>query len=483
MKLAEHPAMAISSKNWRVIARLLISCAFIAIIVGICLSIHPLHPATVALLMLLAILIVASKWGMGEAIAMTLLGAAAFAYYFLPPEGWSVQGIEHQVALITFVAVAFATGKLAGRARSQTILEKQRRVEAEQLYALVRDISTYDRVDALLVATPNLLVRTFGVSAAAFYFLATQQAVRAGTEPSPPPNEKLRSAALGLAVESVGFLGKISVNGEPIGSLWLAGPVPGNVIESIVERLEIRLERLAAAEKHNEAEAVRKSQELGSAVLDALIHEIKTPLSVVKAATTTLLSHADGVVREEMLSMISEEVDHLDMTVNDVLWTAHVKSGMLRPRIESNDLKQLVRISLAELESRTKSRPLKIEVPDVLPCADFDFQMAKVVLKELVNNALKFSLDGSPVAISVTQVQAEIVTSVRDWGAGIAPGEEVRIFEKHYRGKVVSAGTGLGLAFAKTIVEAHGGRIGATRAPDHGSVFYFSLPVSQGRAA
>jgi signal transduction histidine kinase len=109
--------------------------------------------------------------------------------------------------------------------------------------------------------------------------------------------------------------------------------------------------------------------------------------------------------------------------------------------------------------------------------------MIKGVLKELLTNALKYSPVDSPLTVSVREFGEEIITMVGDSGTGLEPGEETHIFEKHYRGSTRAPGAGLGLSIAKTIVEAHGGRIGAESQPGRGSVFYFSLPVSRGDAA
>jgi two-component system, OmpR family, sensor histidine kinase KdpD len=461
------------------------SAAAVAATVAVCLWVLPMHPATVALLLLLTVLVVSSRWGFMEAVVVTVLGSLCLAYYFLPPQGWGVGGIEHQVAWVTFVVVALATGNLAAREHNQAIREKDRRLEAERLYSLAQALSANDQTDSIISEIPDLVVKTFGLEAAAFYDLRAGKAHHAGTDEHTISEEQLRSWALGLALETPGaHLARVTVEGQPIGSLWAAGNLPAHVFALIVERLEIRLERTAAIEKHNEAEALRKSHELGAALLDSLLHEIKTPLSVIKTAASSLLSRDwNGAGKEEMLALINEEIDHLDTSVNEVFWTAHAKSGKLQPEIGPHDIRRLVAASLAELKSRVDTRPVHLDVPEFLPSANFDFQMVKVVFKELMNNALKFSPDGSPVSVAVQLAQSEIITSVRDSGIGIAPGEENRVFEKHYRGKVTSAGMGLGLAFAKTIVEAHGGHIGATRRPGGGSVFYFSLPVSQPRAA
>jgi two-component system sensor histidine kinase KdpD len=243
--------------------------------------------------------------------------------------------------------------------------------------------------------------------------------------------------------------------------------------------MEIGIVRARALEQLNETEAVRKSQELASAVLDSLVHEIKTPLSVVKTAATSLLSRDMHTgARVELLALISEEIDQVDTTINEIFWRAQMESGTLQPEIEPHDIQQLVKTSLGELRTRIRSRPLRVEIPDSLPPADFDFHMIKVVFKELMSNALKYSPDASPLTISAQLSGAEIVTGIMDSGIGISQREATRVFERSYRSAATVPGMGLGLAIAKIIVEAHGGHLGAISTPGEGSLFYFSLPAS-----
>ena len=166
-----------------------------------------------------------------------------------------------------------------------------------------------------------------------------------------------------------------------------------------------------------------------------------------------------------------------------LFWKARVEEGTFESGKGPRDIALLVRESVSDLSPVLEGRPVTVDVPDALPPANCDFQMIKGVLKELLNNAVKYSPSGSPLTVSVQQSGDEIITSVLDSGVGIGRGEEERIFEKHYRGSVQASGTGLGLAIAKTIVEAHGGQIGVKSQLGVGSVFHFSLPAAGRKAA
>ena len=276
-----------------------------------------------------------------------------------------------------------------------------------------------------------------------------------------------------------------TLGGQVIGSLALRSKnISEPTVRAIAERIEVGLEKISAYQAQREAEDTRKSEALKSAVLDSLVHEIKTPVSVIKTAASSLLSQdSDAGNRKELLTIIDEETDHLNDSISHAFWTARIEAGILRQGKSAHHMQPLVNEVVSDLGGLIKGRSVKIEVPDFLPPANFDFRMIKAVLKELLTNAVKYSPSESPLTLSVQEAGDEIITSVADFGPGIRPDERDRIFEKHYRGAVKAPGSGLGLAFAKTIVEAHGGQIGVKTRAGTGSVFYFSLPVFHEEAA
>jgi two-component system sensor histidine kinase KdpD len=462
--------------------RLLFSFVVVTALVTVCVFTPHVDATTVMLVLLLAILIIASQWGLWESIAAAVMGALLLDYYFLPPLGFGIEAPQHFVALATFLCIALVCGKLAERATAQANQELERRIESERLYSFARDFVASGSFTVIVPRALDSLVRIFGLQAAAYYDFASGEVVCSGVPASVFAKDKLRAGTPYFVIQSnlKVLLAPISIEGKPIGNLAVCGEAATeSMLRAVAERMEIGLARARALEQLNEADAVRKSQELASAVLDSLVHEIKTPLSVVKTAATSLLYKDLGsAARAELSAMISEEIDQVDTTINEVFWTAQLKSGTLQPEIGPHDIHQLVATSLGELKTRLSARPLKIEIPETLPPADFDFHMIKIVFKELMNNALKYSPDESPLVISAQLNGTEIITEVEDAGIGIRQGEEVRIFERNYRATAAIPGTGLGLAIAKTIVEAHGGRLGAISAPGRGSTFFFSLPAS-----
>jgi two-component system sensor histidine kinase KdpD len=255
------------------------------------------------------------------------------------------------------------------------------------------------------------------------------------------------------------------------------------MLRAVADRIQDRLDQVYAYEKLRQTEEAKRNQELKTALLDSMVHEIKTPLSVVKTAVSSLLSRdSDATSRRELLTIINEEADRLNTVISEIFRTARVEAGTLQAGKGPHDIPPLVDETLHELRTLLGSRPVRVEVPDSLPPASCDVQMIRGVLKELLTNALKYSPPDSPLTICVQQAGDEIITSVADSGPGIRLGEEILIFRKRYRGSTRAVGSGLGLALAKTIVESHGGKIWASRRSGGGSTFYFSLPLSR-RAA
>ncbi|MFZ0954566.1 MAG: ATP-binding protein [Candidatus Sulfotelmatobacter sp.] len=470
--------------------RFAISAVVVGGIVRICLSLPHIHLATLVLLLLFAILMIARAWGLPEAALATILSGALLEYLFLPPQrSWQIGELEHWLVLVTFVAVSLITSYLAARVKRQRDEAVSRRREMEQLYHFSEDFPIEGKPGSVLEHSLKSLIRTFRLDAAAYYDCSTGEVSRAGPKASAIAEDLLGEAARNpeLIAERIGgfFCVRIRLAGKMIGSLALRSKnISEPTVRAIAERIEVGLEKISAYQAQREAEDTRKSEALKSAVLDSLVHEIKTPVSVIKTAASSLLSKdSDAGNRKELLTIIDEETDHLNDSISHAFWIARIEAGILRQGKSAHRMQPLVNEVVSDLGGLIKSRSVKIEAPDCLPPANFDFRMIKAVLKELLTNAVKYSPPESPLTVSLEKAGDEIITSVADFGPGIRPDERDRIFEKHYRGPVKGPGTGLGLAFAKTIVEAHGGQIGVKTRSDTGSVFYFSLPVFHEEAA
>jgi two-component system sensor histidine kinase KdpD len=258
-----------------------------------------------------------------------------------------------------------------------------------------------------------------------------------------------------------------------------------------IERLYSELRN--AFERASEAEALRRSEQLKSALLDAVSHDIRTPLTSIKASVTALLDELrvrggesmtlDAEGRREMLEVIDEEADRLNRFVESLIELARIEAGQLDLRRRWGTIEEIVMTALARAKPLTRFHPLEISIDKDLPIVRVDAKAVAEVVYALVDNAAKYSPAGARIIVSAIQVDEMMRLTVEDQGPGIAPALRERVFDKFFRATsdemgAQPTGTGMGLAIARGIVEAHGGQIwieGGTGGL--GTRVVFTLPI------
>jgi len=450
----------------------------------------PVNATTVALTLLLAILGISTWWGLAEATLASVLAVLAFNFYFLPPVGkFTIQDPENLVAFLAFLVTAATASQLSARARRRAAEAEARRLESERLYALVRSTALTGNPRKTIREFLNRVVQEFGCRAAAFFYREPDEIFRTGPESQPLTDHDLKTAAeierasgepTGDRVASPVRLGMRS-----LGSIGLVAPLPSpQMVRAIADLAALTIEKARALEEASHAEAARQSELLKSALLDSLAHDIKTPLTSIKAAATSLLGAAAAADRE-LLTIINEEADRLNQLAAEVVAMARIEAGKLHLEKREVPVEQVVTGALAEVEALRKGRPIAVRAAPGLPAAQADPELAQQVVKQFLENALKYTPEDAPITVSAEFKSGRIVIGVADHGPGIEEHERALIFDRFYRGRqhrFATKGTGMGLAIAKGIVEAHGERIWVESERRQGSVFYFTLaPASGGK--
>lgn len=445
------------------------------------------NPTTVALTLLVAVLIVSAAWGLRYSIFLAVVATIAFNYFFLPPVGTlTIADPQNWIALLAFLATAVIASQLADRARREASQANQRRSEIERLYSFSQQLLTTENVPELLNAVPRFVVETFAVRSVALFVSGRQntyrsepdtrseltrehlQAVAARGEPTVDEARGIAVVPLRLGVRTVGALG-------------LAGGVLSREShEALGTLVAIAIERTSAVESLGKAEASRESEKLRSAILDSVTHEFRTPLTSIKASATTLLA-GDGLDAEqhrELITVIDEEADRLNRLVGEAAEMAKLDANQVELQLEPYQVRDVIDRALEEAKQALAGHPVEVKAEANLPRVSIDLVRVKDVLLQLLENAAKYSPAGAPVRITAEARDGAVTVSVADQGPGIDDFEQSLIFDKFYRGKNERyrvQGTGMGLAIAKAVVEAHGGTIGVTSQVGRGSVFSFSL--------
>jgi two-component system sensor histidine kinase KdpD len=229
-----------------------------------------------------------------------------------------------------------------------------------------------------------------------------------------------------------------------------------------------------------EALLARRSDEMKTALLRAVSHDLRTPLAAIKANVSGLRDGApySDADRAEMLAAVEEEADRLDHLVANLLDLSRIEAGALRPRRRPEDAAELIGTVVRRLRPRLGGRIIAVDVPDDLPPVSCDFGQVDQVLSNLIENAAFHTPPETPIAIAARLEQAMVRVDVRDHGPGIPPAERERLFRPFERGRGAGrAGSGLGLAIARGLVAAHGGRLWVEDADAGGARFSFTLPV------
>jgi len=263
-----------------------------------------------------------------------------------------------------------------------------------------------------------------------------------------------------------------------------------------IERLYQELQ--AVFERASQAEALRQSEKLKSALLDAVTHDLRTPLTSIKASITTLIDEARGRTEEdqpvaldtesrlEMLEVIDEESDRLNRFIGGLIDLARIEAGELHLRRRWGAVDEIISTALARAESFMQTHQVEVNIEKELPVVRVDERAVSEVVYTLVDNAAKYSPDGTKIDISAQRSEdGMIIMAVEDKGKGIAPDLRERVFDKFFRatrdGDISThqpSGTGMGLAIAKGIVEAHDGKIWIeSGTAGKGTRVVFTLPI------
>jgi two-component system sensor histidine kinase KdpD len=247
---------------------------------------------------------------------------------------------------------------------------------------------------------------------------------------------------------------------------------------SAIEQARLRQENM-------QVEVLQRTDALRASLLSSVSHDLRTPLSSIKASASSLLQEDVQWSEEERRGFaltIEQEADRLNRLVSNLLDMSRIEGGAIKPEKEWYPLQELIQDVLERLQPLLQGRRVQTDIPDDLPPIELDYLQMDQVFTNLIENAVRYTPPTSPIEIRARREDSNVIISVADRGPGIPIADLEHVFDKFYRvtGRRSSGsvpGTGLGLAVSRGLVEAHGGKIWAEQRPDGGTIFYIRLPI------
>lgn len=488
----------------RLQAYLLIFASSLAVTAGMVALRSSLSLATVALVYLLLVFLSAVWLGRGPSLTASLLSFFASNYFFTVPYGtFRVASTQDIISLSVFLFVAEMTSRLVARLHEREAEARRKAWEASTLYALTLDMNASTRPEEILEDVAARVVEVMGVGECSIFLPDDAGRLRLYTS-APPTTPRTADAVPAAALrafnaaepvdDTTAIFHPLTVGEKVVGVLHVA-PSRGEsripeathrVLRTFAAQIAGVIERLRLQREAADAEVLRKTDELKSALLAAVSHDLRTPLASIRIAATGLLQNhlrSDEDARRELLEMIDTEAARLARLVNNLLDLSRIEAGVLRPEKEWRDLQEVVARAVDHTHDRLRSHRVDVDVPADLPLVPLDFTEIEDVLVNLLDNAVRHSPESTTIRISAAQRDHEVVVQIENEGPPIPLDATGQIFDRFYRVQRDRRGLGLGLAICKGLVEAHGGRIWVERPGEPGARFAFTLPLDQAPAS
>ncbi len=459
--------------------------------------------ANIVMLFLLGVVLVAMRFGRGPAALAAFLNVAAFDFFFVAPQlSFSVGDAQYLVTFVVMLGVGLLIGQLTAGLRFQARISSGRERRAQSLFELTRDLSAALMHTQVAELGAAAVQRDFGGQA---LVLATGEDDRLEMPASPSEgfdasvaDWSLRNAQpAGLATSTlsaqpwhyVPLRAPMRLRGvlalQPAQARWLLIPEQVQQLDTLARQIAIALERVHYVEVAQQAVVQIESERLRNALLAAISHDVRTPLTALIGLAEALQRTQPPLAAEQadIAQAMGREAHELAALVTNLLDMARLQNGGVHLRSEWQSVEEVVGVAIRAAGHALAGMKVVTQIPADLPLVEFDAVLMERVLVNLLENAAKYGVkDGAaPIEVLASTTADTLRLKVRDHGPGLPAallGKEDTLFEKFTRGAAESAtpGVGLGLAICKAVVDAHQGNIRAANADDGGAEFTVELP-------
>ena len=453
---------------------------------------------------LLGVVYIATRFGRGPSIFASFLGVAIFDLLFVEPLfSFSVADGQYLVTLLAMLTVAMLISSLMANVRSQAKVAGHRERRATVLYAMSKELTASQSEEEIVRAAVHHFYAEFGSRNVILFPDRSGRMVYPTGKDLP---ESLHGVDLSVAqwvldhneiagqgthtlpgTEAIYFpfsnketrLGVLVLLPVNLRRIFL--PEQQKLLETFLSQIAQAITRVRLTEQARSAQLDMEAERLRNSLLSAISHDLRTPLATIVGSASTLVEdeqHLQAADRMALSQAIYDEARRMSSLVNNILDMARFDAGVVQLNRQWYPLDEIIGVVLTRLHKPLMGRKVSVQLPTGTPMFFFDAVLIEQVLINLLENALRYTPDGSPLAISAEMDAVKVQISVKDWGPGIKQGGEAHLFEKFYRAdpEAAQSGVGLGLAICQAIVKAHGGHIDAQNHSEGGAVFRFSLP-------
>ena len=438
----------------------------VGVATGLVALLEKVAPVTgLGVLYLLAVLFVAIRRGQVAALITAVLSVTTLNFFFIEPRyRLTISDSHNVVALGVFLIAALVVGRLAAVAR-QRAMEADRRA----LVATAREREATILADAASTVLAGRDLETELANIGASLEASARAVVRLGLTAAPSQLEG--ELAVPLPASRPGWLYGRPDAGWDRESLERLGA-------SLARLIDVARERDRVAARSADAEAARRADVAKTALLHAISHDLRSPLTAITTAASGLRHGAlEGEDREALLTAIEDESDRLARLVDDLLDLSRIEAGAVNPRTDWCDLHDTLASASAQVRARFGERPIDLDLGLDVPLVRADAAQLERVFSNLLENAVKFSPDDAPVRVGGAVGAGKVTVSVTDHGRGVPRSKRAEIFEPFVGDRDSRGGSGLGLAICRGLVEANGGEIRLQSGTDRGTTFAVSFPL------
>lgn len=446
--------------------------------------------SNVALLYVLGVVIMAASFGRGPAVTMALFSALCYAYVFVPPHfSLVITELQYLLAASIMLMVALIVGHLTSRLKHHADESQRKSLSSRGLYLFATELAGAQTPGEVGQITARFLETALEARQVAL--VRPDDFANAAPPASPALIQRCleRQQLLSKPSEHGRFVALLPLTaaGGPQGVMGLEIPAKALGTQEAVEYLEtvasvvaVALERSCFAEIARETEIKHSAEALRSSILSALSHDLRTPLTaLVGMADTVALGKVAPDKQRQMLEAIRTQALSISHQMTNLLEMARLSEGKFQLNTAWQPIEEVLGATLHQAKVQWKDRVFELELPADLPPVKIDAVLMERVFWNLIENAVKYSPEETPIDLSVAQPGQAMTVSICDRGPGIPASQAAKIYETFQRGRQESGipGVGLGLSIARTIVAAHGGELEHHPRPGGGSCFTVRLPL------